>query len=379
MLKELKCPYGVRMGILFFAISVLLNASVSSGPTTETVSSFTVLSWNISQNAFVTNPSEFQALLNHAAPDIVLLDEVDPSINPAKLRAALPVRKYGSEHDLTDKPWQISFGTSGGRQRGVIASRKPIEELLEFAKILPYPEDVRRQIMQRMSENERIKHRHLMDSGVAVNGALILFGSLRLLVVIADLECCGNDPESWAELKRRAEAKEIRNAIRRVVGRTTVNGIILAGDFNLVSTAIPMVLMTGPYPQPFSGLIAAELYHEDGVSTWTWDGRGTPFPSRALDYQLYSPNTLRLLRGKVLDTEDLTSMLLERSGLQADWSAKLSNHRPLAVEYGWLELLARGCALCTVRSSASTVGSSAGSRLCSTTCASSTAWDTHIP
>jgi endonuclease/exonuclease/phosphatase (EEP) superfamily protein YafD len=323
------------MRIAFFAISFLLTASVSGGPTPDSGSSFTVLSWNVSQNAFVSHRPEFQALLNHAAPDIVLLDEVDPSTNPAQLQAALPFRKTGSDQGLADKPWHISFGTSGGRQRGVIASRMPLEELPEFAEILPYPDEARRRIMQRMSANDRVRHRRLMDSGIAVNGAIILFGSRRLLVVIADLECCGDDPASWAELKRREEAKEIRSAIRRVVGRTPVDGIVLAGDFNLVSTAIPLVLMTGPYPAPHPGLIAAELYHGDGVATWTWDGRGTPFPSRALDYQLYSPNTLRLLQGQVLDTEDLTTTLLEMSGLQADWSAKLSSHRPLVVEYEW--------------------------------------------
>ena len=95
-------------------------------------------------------------------------------------------------------------------------------------------------------------------------------------------------------------------------------------------------MLAGPYDTPHSGLIAAELYHRDGVATWTWDGRGTPFPSRALDYQVYGPNALGVARGTVLDTEDLTGQLLGMNGLESDWSIKLSNHRPLVVQYIWL-------------------------------------------
>jgi hypothetical protein len=323
------------MRVIFFAISIMLTTCVSGSPLPENSSNFTVLSWNISGNAFASLPYEFQTLLHYGAPDIVLLDEVDPSTNTAQLRAALPSRQSGNDQDTANTAWYISFGTSGGRQRGVIASRDPLEELQEFAGIVPYSDDARRRIMQGMSATERSRYGPSMDAGIPVNGAIILTGGRRLLVVVADLECCGNDPASWAELKRRVEAKEIRKVIRQVVERTPVDGIVLAGDFNLVSTTIPLVLMTGPYDTPHSGLIAAELYHRDGVATWTWDGRGTPFPSRALDYQVYDPNALRVARGTVLDTEDLTPSLLETHGLKPDWSIKLSNHRPLVVQYVW--------------------------------------------
>jgi endonuclease/exonuclease/phosphatase family metal-dependent hydrolase len=323
------------MRVVLFTLFILLTACGSSSPSPETSSSFTVLSWNISGDAFASHPHEFRALLAYAAPDIVMLDEVDPKTTAAQLLAALPPRKSASHRDTANNPWHISFGTSGGRQRDVIASREPLEELQEFAEVVPYPDDARRQIMQRMSATDQIRWGPSMDSGVAVNGAIVLTRGRRLLVVIADLECCGDDPESWAELKRRVEAKEIRRVIRQVIERVPVDGIVLAGDFNLVSTAIPLLLMTGPYDTPHSGLIAAELYHRDGAATWTWDGRGTPFPSRAIDFQIYGPNALRVARGTVLDTEDLTANPMETHGLKPDWSIKLSNHRPLVVQYLW--------------------------------------------
>lgn len=323
------------MRVILFTLVILLTACVSAGPPPKTSSGFTVLSWNISGDAFASHPHEFRALLAYANPDIVLLDEVDPNTTAAQLLAVLPPRESGSHQDTVTNAWHISFGKSGGRQRGVIASREPLEELQEFAEVVHYPGDARRQILQRMSPTDQVRWGPSMDSGIAVNGAIVLTGGRRLLVVITDLECCGDDPESWAELKRRVEAKEIRRVIRHIVQRVPIDGIVLAGDFNLVSTAIPLVLMTGPYDTPHSSLIAAELYHRDGVTTWTWDGRGTPFPSRPLDFQVYGPNALRIAQGTVLDTEDITVSLLETHGLEAEWSIKLSNHRPLVVEYWW--------------------------------------------
>ena len=213
------------MRVVLFTLFILLTACGSSSPSPETSSSFAVLSWNISGDAFASHPHEFRALLAYAAPDIVLLDEVDPKTTAAQLLAALPPRKSASHRDTANNPWHISFGTSGGRQRDVIASREPLEELQEFAEVVPYPDDARRQIMQRMSATDQIRWGPSMDSGIAVNGAI--------------------------------------------------------------------------------------------------------------DFQIYGPNALRVARGTVLDTEDLTANPMETHGLKPDWSIKLSNHRPLVVQYLW--------------------------------------------
>ena len=323
------------MRVLVFTISVLLTACASTGTPPDTDSAPRVLSWNVSGDAFLAYQSEFTALLAYARPDIVLLDEVDPQVSVLQLRQALPPTAVPAGEHSDNDDWHISFGTSGGRQRGVIASRLPVEELAEFSGIVPYPDNARRLITERMTASDRARFASRLDDGIAVNGAVVLANGRRLLVVIADLECCGDDPASWAELKRRVEAKEIRRVIRQVLLRSRIDAIVLAGDFNLVSTAIPLALMTGPYASTHSGLIAAELYHRDGLTTWTWDGRGTPFPSRALDYQLYSPGTLSVEEGIILDTEDMAVEELDRHGLQRDTSSRLSGHRPLVVEYAW--------------------------------------------
>lgn len=331
-------PPGTRVGMrsTFVIALLLLAGGASADRPLTTDATTTVLSWNVSGDAFVAHPLEFQALLRYAAPDVILLDEVNPrKMNITQLRAVLPSSTSGDAKELPNNGWHISMGRSGGRQRGVIASKEALEELPEFSRLIPYPDKARRLIAQGMSAGERAEFGSAMNDGLAVNGAIVLTGGRRLLVVIADLECCGDGPGSWRELKRRIEAEEIRKLIRQIVSRTAVDAIVLAGDFNLVSTPIPLVLMTGPYDKPHSGLIAAELRHRDGLETWTWDGRGTPFPSRMLDCQLYSPAQLGVVRGVILDSEDLTAEELTALKLRANASVRLSDHRPLVVEYVW--------------------------------------------
>jgi endonuclease/exonuclease/phosphatase family metal-dependent hydrolase len=288
-----------------------------------------VFSWNLSSDAFVTDPGTFRALVRQARADILLLDEVAPSTNAPQIRAALA----GGPANDTDE-WHVDFGASGGRQRGVIVSRLPLERLPEFADIVPYPETERRRLGERMAAAQAHPD-HSMDGGIPVNGVVVRAGARRLLVLTTDLQCCGNDPGSWEEARRNVEAAELRRRVRQVLERTRIDGIILAGDFNLVSTPTPLVILSGPYGPPHAGLIAAELTHLDGADRWTWDGSGTPFPSRPMDFVLYGPNALTLREGYVLDAADLPGAERDRLGLQPESANRLSAHRPLVAEFAW--------------------------------------------
>lgn len=291
---------------------------------------FRVLSWNISADAFVNEQLEFHSLLRWADPDVVLLDEVSPSADPSELTKALTGLRAGD-----DNAWNVNFGTSGGRQRGVIASRAPQEALHEFSAIVPYPDEGRKRILEIAPLKKRSWINRSMNDGIPVNGVVILIGDQRLLALITDLQCCGDGPESWEELRRRVEAGVIRQLIRQILKRITVDGFVFAGDFNLVESTFPMALLAGPYPSPHSGLIPAEIYHPDGNTTWTWDGRGTPFPSNTLDYQLYGPRGLNMNSGLILNTEELPSEVLKQYGLESGTVGRTGNHRPLVVEYSW--------------------------------------------
>jgi endonuclease/exonuclease/phosphatase family metal-dependent hydrolase len=279
---------------------------------------------------FVAERQEFQALMSQARPDVLLLDEVSPTADAGKLSTALA----GLQH-TKGQSWNIEFGTSGGRQRTVIASPEPMETVPEFSKEVPYPDADRQYLLEHMPARDRNNQLYSMDHGIPVNGAIILTGGRRLLAVIVDLQCCGNTPDSWQEFRRRVEAREIRRLVRQVLARTRVDGILIAGDFNIVNGAIPLILLSGPYPSHDTGLIAAELYHSDGSSTWTWDGRGMPFPSGVLDYQLYSPDSLEMRSGLIQDSEDLPASELELYGMTKGTSARTGRHRPLLAEYAW--------------------------------------------
>lgn len=289
-----------------------------------------ILSWNISADAYIAEPVEFGALLRWGDPDVVLLDEVAPSADVSQLTKSLMALRPGDNAN-----WNVNFGASGGRQRNVIASRAPQEPLPEFSGVVPYPGEGRQRILAKVPPEKHALVVKSMDSGIPVNGVVLLFGDRRLLVLVTDLQCCGDGPDSWEELRRRIEATELRRLIRQILGRMTVDGIVFAGDFNLVESTFGMALLTGPYPPPHSALIPAEIYHPDGISTWTWDGRETPFPSDVLDYQLYGPSGLEMRSGFILDTEELPPEVLAPYGLDKGTVGRTGRHRPLVVEYRW--------------------------------------------
>jgi hypothetical protein len=315
---------------LLFIILVALNLADDLAADNKNIR---ILSWNISDDAYVAEPVEFGALLRWGDPDVVLLDEVSPSADIPHLEKALTALRPGD-----DTAWNINFGESGGRQRSIIASRAPQEPLPEFSGIVPYPGEGRQLILAKAPPEKRSLVARSMDNGIPVNGAVLRFGDRRMLVLVTDLQCCGDGPDSWEELRRRIEAAEMRRLIVQILDRTTVDGIVFAGDFNLVESTFGMALLTGPYPQPYSALIPAELYHPDGVSTWTWDGRGEPFHSDVLDYQFYGPLGLEMRSGLILDTERLAPEVLEKYGLEKETVKRTGRHRPLVAEYRWLEV-----------------------------------------
>jgi len=218
------------VGILIFALSPCLAYS-------QTAASVRVMAWNVEDDAFVRNPAVFEALARRERADILALDEVDPSTNESQLRVALPHA-------------HLDVGESCGRQCGAVVSRWPLERVPEFAGIVLYPDAERRRLYERMAAANDLKPHYTMDAGIPANAAIVRPGNRRLLVVTADLQCCGNDPASWQEDRRNVETREIRRRIRLVFGRTRVDGIVVAGDFNLVSTPLPLVYPSGPYPAP---------------------------------------------------------------------------------------------------------------------------------
>lgn len=327
-MTEMKAARGARLACWTLLLALGACVGTESPPVDD---SFRVLAWNVSDSAFVQDPAAFGAMIRQAGADVLLLDEVSPGTTDVQLRRAL--EGFGAG---TGGEWQVDFGRSGGRQRGVIVSRMPLEPVPEFADTVPYPEPDRQRLYDGMVQAGQLRPNYSMDGGMPVHGAIVRVGSRRLLVVTTDLQCCAADPRSWQEDRRRVETRELRRRITQVVERTDVDGIILAGDFNAVSTPLPLVIASGPYPAPHRGLIAAELFHLDGSETWTNRPRpSSPFWPQALDFLLYTPHALDLVEGYVLDTEDLPAAELESLGLEPGTAHSLSSHRPLVAEFVW--------------------------------------------
>lgn len=313
--------------LLTLLLAAAAGLAAEAPPSAGTVR---ILSWNVSDDAFVAEKREFASLLRLADPDIVLLDEVAPSASEQDLMDSLRTLRSGELES-----WTVTIGASGGRQRTVIASRAPQESLAEFSGVVPYPAAERRYLEERLSAEDLAYSNYSMAGGIPVGGAIILDGDRRLLTIIADLQCCGDDQDSWQEYRRRVEAREIRRLLRQVLQRSSVDGIVVAGDFNLVNGPMPLVLLSGPYTPGSRALLAAELYHGDRSAAWTWDGRGTSFPSATLDFQLFDPQGLTMRSGFILDTQGLPPDTLAEYGLEIGASQRTGRHRPLLVEYRW--------------------------------------------
>lgn len=308
----------------FVSASALADEGSAGG------ASIRILSWNITGDAFAAEPQEFQSLLRWADPDIVLLDEVSPSADIKELHAAL-----ADLHPGDDERWYVSIGASGGRQRDVIASRAPLEALPEFSEMVPYPDADKRYIQANMSDEHRSYSDFSMDHGIPVNAAIVVIDGKRLLMVIVDLQCCGDGPDSWPEYRRQVEAREIRRRIEQVLERTTVDSVVIAGDFNLVNGMAAAQILSEPYGICPDGLSTAELYHPESDANWTWDGRGMPFPNGRLDFQFYCAESVQILSGFILNSESLTPEALQTLELESDTSARTGRHRPLLAEYTW--------------------------------------------
>lgn len=311
---------------VFVALAGLSSPAATAGDTLR------VFSWNVSLDAFEDEPAIFRALLAWAEPDVVLLDEVHPEADLGVVRDAL-----AALHPGQDVRWTISRGASGGKQRGVVASRFSQVDAPELAGMMPYPEADRARLEVPDSEDGRD---HL-GVGIAGHGAIIDTPHGRLLAVTADLRCCGDGPHSRQEDQRRVESRELGKRISQVIARTPVDAVIVAGDFNTIAGPAPIEILSGPYPAPHGLLSRAEPRHADTLATWTWDGRGTPFPSRPLDHQLYSPASLQPGLALVLDTETAPPEIPARYGLETRDIFRMGDHRPIVIEYTWVSDTAR--------------------------------------
>lgn len=282
-----------------------------------------VLSWNVAREQLFASPQLSARLLRLVDADVLLLDELPEAASEARLRALL------IEADPATR-WNIVLGAMGGNhERSAVVSRWPLQPLPAFSRL-----DYRRAELQRWQRAATGRQRGPLLPRMSAAAALAQVGERDLLLVAFDMQCCGDAPESWEEQRRRREADLLRAAIESSVREQRPDALVVAGDANTVQGAAPIErLRAAALPSP---LQVAPARRVRAGSDWTWDGRGTPFPSRRMDYQLFAA-PLSVLSARIVDSEELSAAEQARLQLSADSASRLSPHRPLVVDYRFAE------------------------------------------
>ena len=260
---------------------------------------FRLLEWNVSDSAWAQRPEATRTLLRNADPDILVLVQVAPGMDSTSIRALLTGLRGPA-----DTTWFLGINTNGaGAEHTVIASRDSVVSLGDFrAAQLPDTGALARLAAVPDTETGRTVAPAAIN--LRTNGALVRSHGRWILVAAVHLTCCGT-AGSWREYRRQLAAITIRDLVRQDAAARRPAGVVIAGDFNVVSGDAPLDTLLGTLSPPLGPMRRATAIGPDGTSDWTWEGRGTPFPNGRLDHVLYSSGSLAVMRAKVLQDSDI--------------------------------------------------------------------------
>ena len=258
-----------------------------------------MLSWNVSGDDFASHVPDYRKVLRLLDPDILLLDEIKGGTTADQINAV--VRGLRGNTDTT---WRMVIGAGGGRQRGVVLTRHPISPVPAFS-LLPYPAGSLAELRSLMDDATWSGLKRSFDAGIPAGAGIVELGGRRILAVAFDLQSGASTP-NWQEARRLIEIREIQKALQQALQTISVDAVVVAGDLNAVSSGMPLARLTNPYPEPHVAIVPVQAVHLNGSESWTWDGRGTPFPTEALDFSLYSPDSLTPVNALAFSTEDLS-------------------------------------------------------------------------
>lgn len=293
---------------------------------------FRALVWNVANEGIRDRADHFRRIIAAVDPDLLVLNEVGGVIQPDGVRTFLASVDSGRSR----APWHFTYGGGGGYQRTTIAYRGDVAELPEF-RFIPFPDSIVERLIAMMPPAAREKQRASFNDGVATGGALVTIAGHRVAVFGVDLQSAGNTLGSWQDARRMAETRIVRDLAGQAIhAHGPVDGVIAAGDHNLVGTREPLNIM-GTIGLSFDGapLRVAEPLHLDGATPTTWDGSGGPFPPGRLDWFSYSGAALEVRGAFVFDVGDLSQRWRAAHGLEADDSQRSSDHRPLVIDLKW--------------------------------------------
>lgn len=265
------------------------------------------LSWNVHEGGIFTNPQPFTRILAAIKPDVIFLQELDDKNTGEQLRAFLNAALPQPD----GAGWNVIFGSGGGNLRCAVAS---ISQMSQALPVIASPERPKR--------------------SVRTAGCIVEHNGKRMLVASVHLKCCGRAGGS-EDIERQTEAQLIHQTITTALAGGGIDGVIIAGDLNLVGSHDPIELLAANLDLDRSALAIADADQLDGLSNATWADRKTAFAPGRLDYLLFADSRMTATHSFVFDSRDLSAKCLKTHGILADDTSATSDHLPLVVDLQW--------------------------------------------
>ncbi len=268
-----------------------------------------VISWNVERGSILKKPEIYSRVLRSLNPDAILLQELTENETEQSLgelfKEIFPAETSG---------WNILLGKDGAALGCGIASRVPIRRV-ESIEQIPYPD--------RPEWTVR-----------ALGGELMTENGNQLLLTSVHLKCCGRI-DSREDRTRLQEATRINERIRQVVTGSSVDGLILGGDLNLVGSYTPIKNLSHNLDFDRSDLSILNPFALTGRSNSTWSSARSQFAPGRLDYLLFSDSSVQVTRSFILNTADLSATALAQHALKSTDSAEASDHFPVVIDLAW--------------------------------------------
>ncbi|MHC5007071.1 MAG: endonuclease/exonuclease/phosphatase family protein [Planctomycetota bacterium] len=269
-----------------------------------------IVSWNVNFGGLLRRPQRFGRILRALDPDVILLQELREDATPLQLVEF--ARRWVPGIGPRRSGLNALLGAGGGDLRCAVVTRLDLDASRALHDV-PFPD--------------------LPQWTIRVAAAEV-GAQRRLLVLSVHLRCCGW-AGSFEDRTRQVEADALRRAVLNAQRASEAQGVIIAGDLNLVGSRRPLDLLAEGLDGDGSDLTVAGALQIDGRSNATWGDPDLPFVPGRLDYLLYADTSLEQINAFVLDTQDLEPQWLQRHELGADDTASASDHLPLVVDLRW--------------------------------------------
>lgn len=269
-----------------------------------------VVSWNVLWGSPMRNEESFDRFMRALRPDVLLLQEWDDRDRDSPPYSEKEIADWFNYTE--DEP--VWSAIKGGERGVSVVSRFPLERI-DTRTLKPAP-----------AGDPEVD----MDRGVRVAAARVRTPLGDLVAASLHLKCCGGF-NGFEDAQRLAEARAIRETLRGEVRADPPAMVVVAGDFNLVGSPAPRVMLASGTDADGSDLALADTVNLGRRLRVTWRNEGDRFPPGRLDYALVGDAGARIVNAFILDTASLSDDALREAGLQRH-DTDISDHLPMIID-----------------------------------------------